>query len=43
VWGKILLVLLLGMALVGFVAVKKPSEADSGRRSATRKELQARG
>jgi len=44
VWGKILLVLLLGMVVVGFFAAKKPSEAEL--RQAIRdkgKELQARG
>src|SRR5262245_17718347 len=44
VWGKILLFLLLGVAVVGFFAVKKPSEAEL--RQAIRdkgKELQARG
>jgi zinc-ribbon domain len=44
VWGKILLFLLLGMAVVGFFAAKKPSETEL--RQAIRdkgKELQARG
>jgi hypothetical protein len=44
VWGKILLFLLLGMVVVGFFAVGKPSEAEL--RQAIRdkgKELQARG
>jgi hypothetical protein len=44
VWGKILLMLLLGMAVVVFVAANKPSEAEL--RQAIRdkgKELQARG
>jgi hypothetical protein len=44
VWAKILLVLLLGAAVVGFFAANKPSEAEL--RQAIRdkaKELQARG
>src|SRR5947209_2318418 len=44
VWGKILLVLLLGMAVVGLFAANKPSEAEL--RQAIRdkaNELQARG
>jgi hypothetical protein len=44
VWGKLLLVLLLGVATVGLFAVGKPSEAEL--RQAIRakgKELQARG
>jgi hypothetical protein len=44
VWGKLLLFLLLGVALVGLFAVGKPSEAEL--RQAIRekgKELQARG
>jgi hypothetical protein len=44
VWGKILLLLLLGMSIVGFGAVTKPSEA--ALRQAIRaksKELNARG
>lgn len=44
VWGKLLLFLLLGMAVVGFFAAGKPSEAEL--RQAIRdkgKELQARG
>src|SRR5438270_10270675 len=44
VWGKILLLLLLGVLVVGFFAAKKPSEAEL--RQAIRdkaKELQARG
>jgi len=44
VWGKILLFLILGMSLVGFAAVTKPSEA--ALRQAIRdksKELNARG
>jgi hypothetical protein len=44
VWGKILLFLVLGMVIVAFFAVKKPSEAEL--RQAIRdkgNELQARG
>jgi hypothetical protein len=44
VWGKLVLFLLLGVVLVGFVAVTKPSEAEL--RQAIRdkgKDLQARG
>jgi hypothetical protein len=44
VWGKLLLMLLLGVAVVGFAAANKPSEA--ALRQAIRakgKELKARG
>src|SRR5947209_4260045 len=43
VWGKILLLLLLGMSIVAFAAVMKPSEAELRRAiRAKGKELQAR-